>query len=86
VLYLIEVLIVCRWRYGIAFNRNSFVLSLTVFVICWATAIMRARFGWVATLPFVAISLIVSLTGLKRLLGISLNDIVKKFAKPAKKG
>lgn len=84
--YLLEIWAVCRWRYHLSVNRTALLLPFGVFAICAVTAIARSAGGWLWTLPFVALSMAISIAGLKRLLGAGPRELLKKFAKPAKKG
>lgn len=67
-LYLVEVWVVCRWRYGLKLRQSAVWLPIGIFAVCCATAMARQTLDWWATLPFVVFSLLVSGIGLKRLL------------------
>lgn len=83
--YVVEIWIVCRRRYRLKIKSVAIWFPIMVFLLCAAAALCRSAAGWASALPFVALSLIVSATGLKRLLGISPARIIEKFVKPAKK-
>lgn len=83
--YFVEVLLVCRIRYGLRISIKSMLLPTSVFILCIATAVCHSLFGLVGSIPFVAISIVICIVGMQRLLGIKSNGILEKFAKPAKK-
>lgn len=66
--YLAEVWIVCRWRYGIKLRREAVWLPAVIFLFCAATAVCRELFDWWATMPFVVASLIFSGFRLRKLI------------------
>ena len=57
-----------------------------LFMACAGAALCRELVGWWGALPFVILSLAVSASGLRRLLGVGPARIIEKFVKPAKKG
>lgn len=66
--YLAEVWIACRWRYGLRLTQRAVWVPLAIFLTCGATALAKELAGWWAALPFVAISLTVSGIYLRKLL------------------
>lgn len=66
--YLLEVWLICRWRYGLRLRRGAFMLPAAMFLFCLGAVICRELFDWTATLPFTVISLVFSGVALKRLL------------------
>lgn len=83
--YLAEVWVMCRRRYRLTLRRDAVVLPALVFLACAGAAACREIFGWWGAMPFVILSLAVSFSGLRKLLGVSPAELVKKFVKPAKK-
>jgi len=86
VFYLSEMLIVCRRRYNLRISRNAFIVPLTALGASLAAAAARGTLGWWGALPFAILSLAVSSIGLKKMLGSSPLELLKKFVKPTKKG
>jgi PST family polysaccharide transporter len=84
--YLAEVWAVAHWRYKIRIKPEAIILPTAILLVCIATTLVRTHIGWVGGLPFVALAIVVSAIGLKRLLGLSFAELAKKFVKPAKKG
>lgn len=66
--YLAEVWIAGRVRYGMKMQTGAVRLSIIIFIVCAAAAICRSMFDWWTTVPFVVISLIISGYGLRKLL------------------
>ncbi len=84
--YLAEVWLLCRSRYRLRIRRNAIWLPAMLFLACAGAALCRELVGWWGALPFVILSLAVSASGLRRLLGVGPARIIEKFVKPAKKG
>lgn len=84
--YLAEVWFFCRKRYRLKIRSNAIWFPSLVFLGCAGAAVCRSLAGWWGAVPFVLLSSAVSAVGLKRLLGITLGEIIEKFVRPAKKG
>lgn len=67
-IYVVEILITCRWRYGVAPRKNAIIYPAAIFVICMATVISKWFLGWQACLPFAILSLAISGLTLGKLL------------------
>lgn len=79
-IYMIEVWIVCRVRYGISMSTGAIAVPLIAFGVAGAAALCRRLWGWEGAVPWTLFSVIVSYAGIRRMTGISPFQLIKKFA------
>lgn len=84
--YLAEVWVVCRLRYNLRLPRPTVIFSTVIMLTVTAMAVAKSLGGWMVCIPFLLLSAIVFIYGMKKMLGKNSGSSLKKFVKPAKKG
>lgn len=84
-LYTLIVWVVCRRRYGLGISAGALWLPLGIFLVCVATALSRSLLGWWGAAPFALGAICFSLIAMRRMMGITLANVLEKFVSKIKK-